>query len=733
MDTRYDHTIHEDKIYQLWEDADTFKPSSKPKAQSSKPFTVLLPPPNANDPLHLGHAMYVVEDVMVRFHRMLGDDTLWLPGTDHAGIETQFVFEKKLKKEGKSRFNFDRETLYQMISDYVKKNSDTAIDQLKQLGFSLDWSRFTYMLDDKVVARVLKTFVKMNEDELIYRDLRLINYCPKCGTGFSELEVLHEDKVSKLYYITYGPFTVATTRPETIFGDTAVAVHPDDERYQKFIGKEVEVDFLIEKRKIKIIADEHVDPEFGTGALKITPLHDPNDYQIWQRHKDELPEPIQTIDFNGRLNEHCGKYKSLKSHIAREQIAKDMEEKGLLVKVDDKYSNSVGVCYRCKTAIEPLPLPQFYIKVKPLVEPVLKGLKKKEFTVHGAGYDKILKHWLEILQDWNISRQIVWGIRMPVWYSIKENPDLWVTYINKKGERNQGLISDCKDDLSTIKTGLQELRAPIQAKYMVSIKNPGDDYLQETDTFDTWFSSGQWPITTLQGDDFDRFYPTQVMETAYDILMFWVMRMLMFGYYLTDQTPFKDIYLHGLIRDQKGQKMSKSKGNVINPLEIKNQYSADALRMALVIRSTAGQDKSVSNGDFKAMRNLTNKVWNAARYVISLEIKETEEDSSFEKHLEEVVSSVTQQLTDLKVGLAAETVYNEFWHWYCDECIELNKQGKLSQTQLIKGLKAFLKLLHPFIPFVTEAIWQEIRENSQYQSDFAEELLITSAWPQEVA
>jgi len=732
MDKSYNHQLFEEKIYQKWEDNHVFQPqSSDSKAPT---FTILLPPPNANDPLHLGHAMYVVEDVLIRYHRMLGDTTLWLPGTDHAGIETQFVFEKKLAKQSKSRFNFDRQTLYQMIWDYVQENSNTAMDQLKKLGFSLDWSRFRFMLDPDMVKIVLDTFIKMSQDNLIYRDLRLVNYCPKCGTGFSELEVNHQDQITKLYYLQYGPFQVATTRPETIFGDVAVAVHPDDQRYQQYIGQEIEVDFLIEKRKVKVIADTYVDPEFGTGVVKITPLHDPNDYAIWQRHKKELPEPSQIIDFAGRLNHLTGKYEKLKAHIAREEVVKDLNQKGLIIKIDDQYHNNIGVCYRCKSVIEPLPLPQFYIKVKPLVTRVLKGIKDKEIKIHGAGYDKILKHWLEILQDWNISRQIVWGIRIPVWYEIKDNPDLEITFINHEKTRVFGKISELMTSyqLPEIKEGLQELKAPIGAKYQVSISSPGSDFLQETDTFDTWFSSGQWPITTLKAKgekDFNQFYPTQVMETAYDILMFWVMRMLMLGYYLTGQTPFKHVYLHGLIRDLKGQKMSKSKGNVINPLEIVDKYSADALRMALIIRSTPGIDKSVGDQDFKAMRNFTNKIWNASRYVLTSEVvndstDQAKTDQEFEQHLNAVVVEVTKQMDDLKVGLAADRIYDEFWHWFCDQCIEKAKTGKISQKALLKGLETFLKLLHPFVPFVTEAIWEQLPDKKQNQ-----QFLSVSSWP----
>lgn len=753
MDKHYDHAHFENKMYQLWEKADSFNPDSK-QSTTGKSFCILMPPPNANDPLHIGHAMFVaLEDIMIRYHRMLGDDTLWLPGTDHAGIETQFLFEKKLKKKGKSRFNYDRQTLYQMIWDYVQQNSDIAVNQLKKIGASADWSRFKFMLADEIVAEVLKTFHKLNKQDLIYRDLKLVNYCPKCGTAFSELEVDHEEKESSLYYMKYGPFIVATTRPETIFGDTAVAVNPNDKRYQQYIGQEIEVDYLIEKRKIKVIADNYVDPEFGTGALKITPLHDPNDYEVWQRHKNELPQPKQIIDYDGRLNNLCGKYERLKTHMARKQVVQDLEKAGLLEKVDQKYKNSIGVCYRCGTTIEPLPLAQFFVRVKPLVEKVLQKLDGEEVIIHGTGYDKILKHWLHNLKDWNISRQIVWGIRLPVWYDVSENPDLKVTFIENKNHQAEGelcitgnikqLLTD-KYDLATIKQGLQELRAPITATYVVANESPGENYIQETDTFDTWFSSGQWPFTTLktstpknksknQPTDFERFYPTQVMETAYDILMFWVMRMLMMSLFETGQVPFKNVYLHGLVRDPQGRKMSKSKGNTINPLEVIEKYGADALRMALVIRSTPGLDKSVGEQDFKAMRNLTNKLWNATRYiVISDEPDKTADDlqdQAFLDKLEVLVAQVTKQLNELRLGLAAETLYNEFWHWFCDESIELSKQGKISKKTLMKGLHTFIKLFHPFIPFVTEAIWQELKSNQQLDVPTAEKLLITTTWP----
>src|SRR3989344_3140926 len=370
MDKTYNHKTSEDQIYQKWETSGTFAPTDKPKA---KPFTIIMPPPNANDPLHIGHAMFVtVEDILIRYHRMLGEAALWLPGTDHAGIETQYVFEKKLKKDGKSRFDFDRQTLYQMIWDYVQKNSDTAVDQLKKLGASADWSRFTFTLDPKIISIVITTFKTLHEQGLIYRDLRLINYCTRCGTGYSELEAKHVEQTDPLYFMKYGPFTLATVRPETKFGDTALAVNPKDKRYQKYIGKTVEAEGLLGKFAIKVIADDYIDPQFGTGIAKVTPLHDFNDYEIWQRHKEEMPEPKQVINFNGKLTDIAGPYAGLSVLDARKKVAEDLQQKGLLTKVDTNYLHTLSVCYRCGRVLEPLPLPQFFLKVKPMTEKALQ-------------------------------------------------------------------------------------------------------------------------------------------------------------------------------------------------------------------------------------------------------------------------------------------------------------------------------------------------------------------------
>ncbi len=752
MQKNYNHSLCEQAIFKLWEKSDCFNPdnkSSSDKQSSSNsptPFTIIMPPPNANDPLHVGHAMFVtVEDILIRFHRMLGDDTLWLPGTDHAGIETQFVYEKKLQKEGRSRFDFDRETLYQNIWDYVQENSDTAVSQIKKLGASADWSRFKFTLDQDIVKTVLETFFKLHKEGLIYRANRLVNYCTKCGTGFSELEINHQEQQSSLYFIKYGPLTVATTRPETKFADVALAVHPNDDRYQQHVGKMLEIPCIHQTFRLPVIADEFVDPKFGTGVVKITPLHDKNDFEFWQRHKNnELLKnvvPQTTIGLDGRLTSLAGPLQGLTVFSGRKEIVTQLEQKNLIEKIDSNYKNNIAVCYRCKKVIEPLPLPQFYIKTKPLTKPVLEALDNNEIKVYGAGHDKILRHWLEILDDWNISRQIVWGIRMPVWYDINNNPTVNLVFINSKGERVSGELSELLSSysLDEIKKGLQSLVAPEDATYEISLTQPSPNHIQETDTFDTWFSSSQWPVATLQNTnpgDFERFYPTQVMETSYDILMFWVMRMLMMGKFLTSKLPFNTVYLHGLIRDSKGQKMSKSKGNVINPIDIAEKYGADALRMALIIRSSAGLDKSFGEDDFKASRNLTNKLWNAVRYIL-LKIEESKEnidkpnknplkqDKLFEQELNKVVGEITKQLNQFQVGLAADSLYSYFWHWFCDECIEQNKQRKLSNQSLIKGLITFLKLFHPFVPFVTEQLWQELKNKKLVD----EPLLISSRWP----
>ncbi len=682
MQKNYDHTQYEDRLYKTWEESGVFTPPAgeELKKTGKKPFTIIMPPPNANDPMHIGHAMFVtIEDIFIRYHRMKGEASLWLPGTDHAGIETQFVFEKKLAKEGKSRFDFDRETLYKMIWDYVKENEGVALNQMKKLGASADWSRYKFTLDPEIVKEVIKTFKKLHDDGLIYKAEKLVNYCTRCGTAYSELEVEHEEREDKIYTIDYGLLKVATTRPETMLGDTAVAVNPKDKRYLGLIGKMVTLPLV--NREIPIVGDEMVDMEFGTGAVKITPAHDPNDWEVGVRHNLEI---ITVIGTNGKMTEKAGAYAGLSVSACREKVIEDLGNKLIETK---PYLHSVGVCYRCHRTIEPLPIKQFFIKVKPLTEKALAALDSKETVVLGAGMDKILHHWLENLRDWNISRQIVWGIQIPVWY--------------KNGN---------KDD------------------YVVSETSPGEGYTQETDTFDTWFSSGQWPVVTLKTNkpgDFDAYYPTDIMETAYDILPIWVMRMMLLSIYLTGKSPFKYVYLHGLVRDEKGQKMSKSKGNAINPLGLCEKYGTDSLRMALVMSTTAGQDSNTGENKVRGMRNFGNKIWNAGRFITEKSADEIvangEKDEEFKNKLLVVTKEVTKLLDQLKVGLAAETAHNEFWHWYCDEAIELNKQKLVSDDVLKAGYKTMLTLLHPFVPFVTEAVWQEM---------FADQgMLISYSWP----
>ncbi len=690
MDKNYDHKLFEASQYKKWLEADIFEAPNGDKvlSEKQKTFTIIMPPPNANDPLHVGHAMFVtIEDILARFHRMLGEAVLWLPGTDHAGIETQFVFEKKLAKLGKSRFDFDRETLYKMIEEYVKENSGVAITQMQALGASADWSRYKFTLDKEIVDLVLDTFIKLHKDGLVYKSERLVNYCTKCGTAYSELEVEHEEKDDNLYVINYEGINVATTRPETMLGDVAVAVNPKDKRYSDWIGKEVALP--LSTRKIPIIADEMVDMEFGTGAVKITPSHDQNDWEVAIRNKMDMKTVVKEhtiIGTNGKMNANAGAYTGLSVVDARAKVLADLGE--LLVETKP-YKHTVGCCYRCHRVIEPLPMSQFFIKTQPLAEKAIAALDSKETVILGAGRDKILRHWLENIRDWNISRQIVWGIRIPVWY---------------KGDNRE--------------------------EYIVAKECPGEGYSQETDTFDTWFSSGQWPVLTLmtgRPGDFEAYYPTTVMETAYDILPFWVMRMMMLGIYLTGKSPFKYVYLHGLVRDEKGLKMSKSKGNVINPLELTEKYGTDALRMALVMSTVAGQDSSTGENKVRGMRNFSNKIWNAGRYVqdvLDSELANYSKNEEFKSRLSKVVAEVTKQLANLQIGLAAETVHNEFWHWFCDEAIEQHKAKELDTTTLKQGYEVFLKLLHPFMPFVTEAVWNNF--HMQKSQNLAEE-----NWPEE--
>jgi len=681
MDPQYDHSKYETEIYKKWQEAGAFKPEGHGNA-----FTIIMPPPNANDPLHIGHARFVaIEDVLIRYHRMKGEPTLWLPGSDHAGIETQFVFEKKLSKEGKSRFDFDRDTLYKMIWDYVQENTGVMEAQLKKLGASCDWSRFKFTLDPEIVKVVYSTFKKLADDNLVYRGERIVNYCPRCGTAYSQLEVDYVEQDDNLYYLDYETITIATTRPETIFADVAVAVNPKDKKYEKIVGLTAKIPLI--NREVPVITDKLVDVSFGTGALKITPAHDPTDFEIGQAHG--FPQ-ISVIDEKGRMTGTPEKYIGMKALAAREEVVKDLQSAGKIVKIE-KIHHTVGTCYRDHGLLEPIISKQWFIKVEPLAKKALDAIKNKKVRFASERYQKIASHWLKNLRDWNISRQIVWGIRIPAFRC--EKCMEWTITDGELPEK----CEKCGNGILT----------------------------QDTDTFDTWFSSGQWPFATLktaEPGDFDKFYPTSVMETAYDILPFWVIRMIMLGIYITGDVPFEEVLIHGLVRDREGQKISKSKGNVINPIEMAEKYGADALRMGILWGALVENDVALSEENINGQRKFANKIWNASRFVLEhLEDKgKGEKDSELKSDLKNVIKEESKDLEKMQLSQAAEKIYEWFWHGFCDRYIELAKEGKISKKLMTDTLAVNLKLLHPFMPFLTEQIWHQIGNK---------DLLITSAWP----
>ncbi len=752
MDKAYDPKAVEEKIYQLWERGGFFTPkmiSKKALPAGRQAFTILLPLPNANDPMHMGHALFTVQDILIRYHRMKGDPTLWLPGGDHAGIETQYVFEKKLAKEGKSRFDFDRETLYQMIAEFVEQNKNINKDQMKRLGFSLDWTRYHYSLEPEIVAIVLDTFRKLHADGLVYRDERLVNYCVKCGTGYSDLEIKHVEQTDPLYYMKYGPFVLATVRPETKFGDTAVAVNPKDKRYKSWIGKEIEVEGLLGPFNIQVVGDDAIDSKFGTGVAKVTPAHDFTDAEIAKRHN--LPSK-QVIGMDGRLTDVAGPYASMKVKAAREKVVADLEAKGLIDHVDTTYTHTVATCYKCGSVLEPLPIPQWYVKTKPLAAPAMKAVKEgKTKIVPLKRFEKMFFDWMENILDWNISRQIVWGPRIPVWYEYTGASNIWVYWLDKDKKFRQGPVRQFLDQgipLDEIKQGLQRtwaMTGPSGPAYVISEKEPkdGKQYIPETDTFDTWFLSSQWPITTLgfpDSKDFKYFYPTSVLDTLWDILFFWVARMMMLGIYRTGRIPFEVVHLHSRVVDAKGQKMSKSKGNVMNPIEMVDKYGADALRMALVFGAAPGSDISISDDKVRGMRNFANKLWNIGRFIffsretarkmndnaVTKKFQLTESDhTSIEKEVHDLVKSVTRDIERYRFSDAAQRIYEYAWHRLADVHIEKTKEwlqsGNVEALNTIaNAYVTVLKLLHPFMPFVTEEIWGKLGKDKP---------LIVSPWP----
>ncbi|GAC1387963.1 MAG: valine--tRNA ligase [Candidatus Saccharimonadales bacterium] len=691
----YEPHQYEADIYALWEKSQAFTPVSD---ASAKPFSIVMPPPNANANMHIGYELTAaLEDIATRYHRMKGEPTLLLPGADHAGFETQSVYEKHLAKAGKSRFDFDRESLYQQIWDFVALNRGNFEKQLRAMGVSCDWARFTFTLDDKIIKQAYSTFKKMWQEGLIYRGERLVNYCTFHGTGFADIEVAYEDSRTPLYYIKYGPFELATTRPETKFGDTAVAVHPDDARYQQWIGKVITVEGVNGPFDVQVIADTMVDQQFGTGVVKITPAHSFDDWEVAQRH--QLPV-VRVINHDGTMNERAGKYRGMTVLEARQAVAVALAEKGLLIKVDQDYQNRVGKCYKCGTVIEPMLLEQWLIDMKPLTEPAIAALKANKITFYPSAKKDQLISYLEGLRDWNISRQIAWGIPIPAFQNIHDRDD-W--------------IYDERVDQEIIQVG-------------------NKTYHRDPDVFDTWFSSSSWPYATLDypdGDAFKQFYPLSMMETGGEILYPWVSRMIMLSLYVTGEIPFKEVYIHGYVMAEDGSKMSKSIGNVIDPFPVIEKYGSDALRMGIIAGRSPAVNRGYDSRKVEEARNFCNKLWNVARYVESqvgdsFEVKANPEiispaDAWIMHKLQEAIGQTSELLMAYRFSEASELVYHLLWDDFADWYIEASKSA-LNKGVLGYGLETILKLAHPFAPFVTETIWQTLK----WETD---SLLMCSAWP----
>lgn len=695
----YEPGQYEADIYALWEKSGAFKPEATP---SDKSYSIVMPPPNANANLHIGYALTAaLEDIAARYHRMKGEATLLLPGADHAGFETQSVYEKQLAKEGKSRFDFSREELYQQIYEFVALNRGNFGTQMRRFGISADWERYTFTLDQKIIDLAYATFKKLWDDGLIYRGERLVNYCTFHGTGFADIEVAYKDATTPLYYIKYGPFTLATTRPETKFGDTAVAVHPDDERYKQYVGKVIEVDGLNGPFELRVVADQMVDPNFGTGAVKITPAHDFNDWEVAQRHN--LPA-VRVINHDGTLNHKAGKYEGMSVLEARKAVVKDLEAKGLLVKVDDKYTNRIGTCYKCGTIIEPMLMEQWFINMQPLAKPAIEVLKQGKIKFYPESKKDQLIAYLEGLKDWNISRQIAWGIPIPAFRNVNDSDD-W--------------IFDTRTD--------QEI-----------IEVDGKTYSRDPDVFDTWFSSSSWPYATLDypdSEDFKKFYPTGLMETGGEILYPWVSRMIMLGLYVTGDIPFKEVYIHGYVMAEDGAKMSKSLGNVVDPMPVIDKYGSDALRMGIVSGRSPAVNRGYDPRRIEEARNFTNKLWNIARYIedrLGEQLQpgakpepETVADHWVLDRLNSAGKTISDHLDSYRFSEAYDTVYHLIWDDVADWYIEASKTAQ-NPSVLNYSLGVILRLAHPFAPFVTETIWQTLHQDS-------DNLLMLNRWPEKVS
>lgn len=661
LEKNYNPNEVEKRLYDWWEKSGFFTPKIDP---SQKPFVITLPPPNVTGDLHLGHVAFLTDaDILGRYWRMTGRPTLLLPGTDHAAIAAQVTVEKLLAKEGLTRNDLGKEKFLEKMWDFINTYRPRIVSQIKAVGVSADWTRERFTLDDGLTTATQKIFADLKKDNLLYQSDYITTWCPRCQTVLSDLENVHREETNSLYFIKYGPLTVATTRPETMLGDTAVAVHPDDKRYAELVGKNVTLPLM--NREIPVVADPSVDPKFGTGAVKITPAHSEADYELAERHK--LPGVI-IIDKLGKITENGGPYQGLRINAARVKIVEDLTALGLLEKTT-VHTSSVGHCERCDTVTEPQVTKQWFVKMKPLAEPAIQAVRDGKIKFVPESQTKVFYHWMENIHDWAISRQLWWGHPLPVEGS--------------------------------------------------------------TDTLDTWFSSQLWPFATLgwpeETADFKYFFPTSVMVTGRDIIFFWVARMIMSSFYETGKVPFETVYLNPFILDEKGQKMSKTKGNVMDPLPIAEKYGMDALRMSLVVQAPANANVRLSEAKIAGMRNFANKIWNSARFVLGYEgvaaTKVSSVDEAFLVSLGKLEKEVTYALNHFRLNDAAEVLYDFYWHEFCDKYLESTKDRRPeAQETLLAGLGRLLTLLHPFMPYVTEEIWQKMP--GKHGSP-----LMLSAWP----
>ncbi len=698
----------EGKIYQSWMDAGCFKAAPNP---DKKPFCIVMPPPNVTGQLHMGHAMdATLQDILIRYKRMQGYEALWMPGTDHAGIATQIKVEEELRKnEGLTRYDLGREKFLERVWDWKHKYGDRIVEQQKKLGASCDWDRARFTMDEGCSRAVREAFCELYDKGLIYKGSRIINWCPHCLTALSDAEVEYQDKPGHLWYIRYpladgsGDLVVATTRPETMMGDTGVAVNPEDERFKDLVGKTCILPIM--NREIPIVADEYVELGFGTGAVKMTPAHDPNDFEVGLRHNLEV---IRCIDDDGKINENGGPYNGMDRYECRKAIVKDLEEQGYLIKTED-YSHNVGTCYRCHNDVEPLISAQWFVKMTPLAKEALRVVNDGEVRFIPERFTKTYTNWMENVHDWCISRQLWWGHQIPAWTCA-----------------DCGHITvDRADPTCCAKCGSKNIT-------------------REEDVLDTWFSSALWPFSTLGWPDktpeLDYFYPTSVLVTGYDIIFFWVARMIFSGCEQMGKYPFEKVLIHGLVRDDKGRKMSKSLGNGIDPLEMAEKYGADALRFNLITGNSPGNDMRFYVEKCEAMRNFANKIWNASRFVMmNLTIDQVElpeklelEDKWVLSKLNTLIREVTENMDAYELGVASAKVYDFIWDTYCDWYIELTKDRMRSadtaenaQNVLCYVLIQVLRLLHPFMPFITEEIYQALPHMAGQEGGF----IMTSPWP----